>query len=116
MFKKILLLIGVSISALSLAMSAFAQATDAELETKGRKIDEAVGNAFVCMEDSRRTDMKEEIRILYNSILQETGSDLGFVFASSVGYGSAQQESKLECSKMLGQWQEMRQDYELVEE
>ena len=116
MLRRIMMSSVFLFSGLAMFESAFAQGADAEMEGKVRKIALAVGNAFVCMDEAGRPVMKEEIRQFYSAIVQEAGTDLGFVFASSVGYGSAQPKDKFDCEKMLKQWDGMRDDYELKAE
>jgi hypothetical protein len=38
---------------------------------------------------------------------------LGFVYATGIGQGSMVPKEKLDCPKLLKEWQEIREDYDL---
>ncbi len=56
---------------------------------------------------------KEEEHYLFDLIVQDVGSDLGYAYATAIGIGSAQPKEKLDCPARLKDWQEIREDYEL---
>ena len=110
----------ISILALGLWFSTagFASAKDIDadekaMERKIRHLAIGIGNAYACTEKDKRQTFKGESHHLFDLILQDVGSDLAFVYATSLGYGSAVPKEKLECPKLLKQWEEIREDYEL---
>jgi hypothetical protein len=86
---------------------------DKSMEMKVRKLGLAIGNAYACTEKEKRQAFKGESHHLFDLILQDVGSDLAFVYATSLGYGSSLATAKLDCPKLLKQWEELREDYEL---
>lgn len=93
---------------------ALAEGPDREaMENKIRQTALAIGNAFVCAEAEDKDVFREEATQLYDLILQDVGSDLAFIYAASVGYGSAQPKDKLDCPALLEQWRGIREDYRL---
>jgi len=73
----------------------------------------AIGNAYVCTEKEGQQMFRTESHHLFNLILQDVGSDMAFVYATGIGYGSSVKKEKLDCPVMLKQWEEFREDYEL---
>ncbi|PRY19684.1 hypothetical protein CLV78_11916 [Aliiruegeria haliotis] len=93
---------------------ALAEAPDREqMENRIRQTGIAIGNAFVCAEAEDKDVFREEATQLFDLILQDVGSDLAFVYAASVGYGSGQPVDNLDCTALLEQWQGIREDYRL---
>jgi len=84
------------------------------MEEKVRNTSIAIGNAYVCTKKEGQQAFKQEAHLLFNLILQDVGSDLAFVYATGVGYGSSLPKEKLDCPLMLKQWEEFREDYELI--
>ena len=84
------------------------------MEEKVRNTSIAIGNAYVCTKKEGQQAFKQEAHLLFNLILQDVGSDLAFVYATGVGYGSSLPKEKLDCPLMLKQWEEFREDYELM--
>lgn len=98
------------------AVAGVASAQDVDekaMERKIRHLAIGIGNAYACTEKDKRQAFKGESHHLFDLILQDVGSDLAFVYATSLGYGSAVPKEKLECPKLLKQWEEIRADYEL---
>ena len=91
------------------------EADDKAMERRIRDISIAIGNAYACTGKEGRAQFKEESHYLFNLILQDMGSDLAFVYATGIGYGASLPKEKLECSTLLEQWEEIREDYELKE-
>jgi hypothetical protein len=56
---------------------------------------------------------KEESHHLFDLIVQDVGSDLGFVYATGIGQGSMVAKEKLDCPALLKEWEEIREDYDL---
>ena len=86
---------------------------DVAMKRKVRSLGVAIGNAYACSEEKARDGFNSEAHHLFDLIVQDVGSDLGFVYATSVGYGSSVPKEKLDCAKLLKQWEEIREDYEL---
>lgn len=84
------------------------------MERKVRDVAIAIGNAYVCIEKEGQQAFKKESHLLFNFILQDVGSDLAFVYATGIGYGSSLPKEKLDCPLLLKQWGEFREDYELT--
>ena len=84
------------------------------MEQKVRDTSIAIGNAYVCTKKEGQQAFKKEAHLLFNLILQDVGSDLAFVYATGVGFGSSLPKEKLDCPLMLKQWEEFREDYELM--
>jgi hypothetical protein len=98
------------------AAAAQAQTADkAEMAGKVREIGLAIGNAYVCTPEEERGLFKEESHHLFDLIVQDVGSDMAFLYATSLGYGGAAPAEALDCPKLLEQWQGMREDYGLAE-
>ena len=89
---------------------------DAAIERKVRAVALAVGNAYVCTDEAARAQFREEAHHLFDLIVQDVGSDLGFAYATTVGVGSTQPRSTLDCGALLAQWEALREDYELKAE
>lgn len=86
---------------------------DKAMERKIRNLGISIGNAYACTEKEKRQAFKGESHHLFDLIVQDVGSDLAFVYATSIGYGSNVPKEKLDCPKLLKQWEEIRADYEL---
>ena len=109
----------ISIAALGLWVAAAGvapaqqDADDKAMERRIRHTAIAIGNAYVCTEKEGQKAFKEEAHHLFDLILQDRGSDLAFLYASGIGYGSSLANDKLDCPALLKQWEEIREDYEL---
>jgi hypothetical protein len=111
--KKI---VTVVVCGLGIAVGASALASEAagdQMEAKIRKTAIGVGNAWACTDKDKREMFREEAHQLFDLILQDVGTDLAFVYAASLGYGSAQPKENLDCSALLEQWEGIREDYKL---
>jgi len=89
---------------------------DKAMEQRVRDMSIAIGNAYACTEKEGREAFKEESHLLFDLIVQDMGSDMAFLYATGIGYGSSVSKDKLDCPTLLKQWEEMREDYELKEE
>ena len=87
---------------------------DKAMEEKIRNTSIAIGNAYVCTKKEGQQAFKKDAHRLFNFIIQDLGSDLAFVYATGVGFGSSLPKEKLDCPWMLKQWEEFREDYELT--
>ncbi|HKK36400.1 MAG TPA: hypothetical protein VJ994_08935 [Paracoccaceae bacterium] len=97
------------------AASAQAQAEGkAEMAEKVRALALAIGNAYACTPEQERGLFKEEAHHLFDLIVQDVGSDMGFLYATGVGYGGAVPAQDLDCARLLEQWQGIRVDYDLI--
>ena len=102
----------------SLAMTGVSMAEDLDAgsvarERKVRALAVSIGNAYSCTAKSSQELFKQESHHLFDLIVQDVGSDLAFVYATGIGYGSALPKDKLDCPALLKQWEEIREDYEL---
>ena len=102
-----------------LALPAAAQAQEAGADgmaDKVRSLALAIGNAYACTPEEERPTFKEEAHHLFDLILQDVGSDLAFLYATGLGYGSAVEAAEIDCPAMLEQWEGIRTDYDLKAE
>ena len=93
-----------------------ATALDADsvaMERKVRGLGTTIGNAYVCTEEKARKKFEEEAHHLFDLIAQDVGTDLAYIYAIGVGSGSEHSKKKLDCPKLLKDWAEIRDDYEL---
>ena len=88
-------------------------ADDVAHERKVRKLAVSIGKAYACTDKKGQEKFKEESHHLFDLIVQDVGSDLGFVYATGIGQGSMVPKEKLDCPKLLKEWQEIREDYDL---
>jgi hypothetical protein len=88
-------------------------ADDVAHERKVRKLAVNIGKAYACTDKKGQERFKEESHHLFDLIVQDVGSDLGFVYATGIGQGSMVAKEKLDCPKLLKEWEEIREDYDL---
>jgi N-acetylglutamate synthase/N-acetylornithine aminotransferase len=108
----------ISAGALGLLVAATGVATaqdadDVAHERKVRKLAVNIGKAYACTAKEGKDKFKEESHHLFDLIVQDVGSDLGFVYATGIGQGSMVPKEKLDCPKLLKEWEEIRDDYDL---
>ncbi|MEO0680552.1 MAG: hypothetical protein AAF192_09075 [Pseudomonadota bacterium] len=114
---KLTKMLGAALAAAALAAPAPAAAQDeAETVTKVRSLGLGIGNAYVCTPIEGRDVFKEQVHHLFDLIVQDVGSDIGFIYATAVGYGSAAPRDRLDCDAMLAQWSDIVTNYELETE
>jgi hypothetical protein len=89
---------------------------DVAMERKVRNLALRIGNAYACTDEKERGVFREEAHYLFDLIVQDVGSDLGYTYATAIGIGSAQPKEKLDCPARLKDWQEIREDYQLKED
>jgi hypothetical protein len=109
-------LISFGVLGLLVAVSGVATAGDAEevaMERKVRHLALDLGKAYACTDEKGRDEFKGEAHHLFDLIVQDVGSDLAFVYATSIGVGSTHSKEELDCPKLLKRWEEIREDYEL---
>ena len=102
--------------ALWIAAAGVAAARDAEevaMERRVRHLGLDIGRAYACTDEKGRQRFKEETHLLFDLIVQDVGSDLAFLYATSLGIGSTEPKEKLDCPTLLKRWEEVREDYEL---
>ena len=88
---------------------------DVAMERKVRNLGLRIGNAYACTDAKAHGEFKEEAHYLFDLIVQDMGSDLGYAYATAMGIGSAQPKEKLDCTARLKDWEEVREDYQLKE-
>jgi len=107
-------IIGLFVATTGVATAQDAQSADnAAMARKVRKLGLRIGNAYACTDEKARDAFKGEGHHLFDLIVQDVGSDLGFAYAISLGIGSTSPKEKLDCKALLKDWQEIREDYEL---
>ena len=67
----------------------------------------AIGNAYACTGKEGRAQFKEESHLLFDLIVQDMGSDMAFLYATGIGYGSSLSKDKLDCPTLLKQREEI---------
>ncbi len=60
--------------------------------------------------------MKEDIRMVFNFVAQDMGTDAAYVFAVGVGSGASENAEGLDCEKLLSKWGASREALGLTEE
>jgi hypothetical protein len=90
--------------------------------SEARRIDEiramalAIGNTYACIDDSeQQAAFRDHAHTLFDLMLKDVGSDKAFLFAVSMGYGSAVPQDQLDCANLLAQWDDMKSAFALVE-
>lgn len=109
-------IISVGAIGLLVATAGLATARDADdvaMERKVRSLALRIGEAYACTDQKGREGFKEEAHHLFDLIVQDVGSDLGYTYATAIGIGSSRPKEKLDCPKLLKNWEEVREDYEL---
>jgi hypothetical protein len=89
------------------------EADDVAKERRVRNLAVSIGKAYACTDKKGRETFKEESHHLFDLIIQDVGSDLGFVYATGIGQGSMVPKEKLGCPQLLKGCQEIREDYDL---
>jgi hypothetical protein len=110
------IIIVTAVSLLAWMTAGVATAVDAdsiEMERKVRALGDRIGHAYVCTEEKAREQFEEEAAHLFDLIIQDVGSDLAYVYAIGIGAGAQRSKKKLDCPKLLKDWGEIREDYEL---
>ena len=105
--------LGLWVGVASAAAAADLDADTAGMERKVRGLGIAIGEAFACMPEKKRDGFKEEAHHLFDLIVQDVGSDLAYTYATAIGIGSTHPKAKIDCTKRLRHWEEIREDYEL---
>jgi hypothetical protein len=65
------------------------------------------------VEEKGHERFQEEAHHLFDLIVQDVGSDLGYRYATAVGIGSTKSKAKLDCPAVLKGWEDIRKDFEL---
>ena len=64
----------------------------------------SAGEAFLCVKDDDRAEMREDVRTIYNFVAQDMGTDAAFVYAVGVGQGTQSEAASLDCAELLRRW------------
>ncbi len=75
-----------------------------------------VGKAFLCVGEADQQEMKEDVRMVFNFVAQDMGTDAAYVFAVGVGNGTNEKAEGLNCDNLLTEWGELRESFGLTEE
>ena len=87
-------------------------------EEMGKSLDfgRGVGKTFLCVDEADQQEMKEDIRMVFNFVAQDMGTDAAYVFAVGVGSGARENAEGLNCEKLLTKWDESSESFGLTEE
>jgi hypothetical protein len=88
----------------------------AEEMGKSLNFGRGVGKTFLCVDEADQQEMKEDIRMVFNFISQDMGSDAAYVFAVGVGSGANEKAEGLNCEKLLTKWGKSLEAFGLTEE
>jgi len=83
---------------------------------KAFNLGSGVGKSFLCVDEADQQEMKEDIRMVFNFISQDMGTDAAYVFAIGVGTGVKENAEELDCEKLLTKWNDSREKLGLTEE
>jgi hypothetical protein len=76
----------------------------------------AIGNSYACIDDAdAKGAFRDHAHTLFDLMLKDVGSNTAFLFAVSLGYGSAVPQDQLDCPKLLAQWDGMKSAFALVD-
>lgn len=84
--------------------------------TKVGKFGKGVGQAYICADESARPEMIEDMRLIFNFVSQDMGTDAAFLYAIALGFGAGETADGLDCDKLLAKWGEVREEFDLKEE
>jgi len=84
--------------------------------TKVGTFGKGVGQAYICADESARPEMIEDMRLIFNFVSQDMGTDSAFLYAIALGFGAGETAEGLDCGKLLTKWAEVREDFDLTEE
>jgi hypothetical protein len=108
--------VGLWAATMSGAAAQDGEATDAQRIDEIRDMALAVGNTYACIDDDdAKSAFRDHAHTLFDLMLKDVGSNKAFLFAVSLGYGSAVPEDQLDCPKLLAQWADMKSAFALVE-
>jgi hypothetical protein len=68
------------------------------------------------VDEADQQEMKEDIRMVFNFVAQDMGTDAAYVFAVGVGSGAHEKAEGLKCESLLSKWGESREAFGLTEE
>ena len=80
------------------------EASDKAFDETIKDLGELAGESYGCMKDENLSKHKDRVAELYNRINQLFGSDRGFLFASSFGYGAANEKAAEHCGKLVAEF------------
>lgn len=89
--------------------------TDEETQ-KVAKFGRGVGQAYTCAGEDEKVEMLEDIRMIFNFVSQDMGTDAAFLYATTVGYGSGEEGGDFDCAERLEQWADVRGQFGLTED
>ncbi len=76
----------------------------------------AIGNTYACIDDEDESAaFRDDAHTLFDLILKDVGSNKAFLYAVSLGYGSAVPKNQLDCPTLLAQWDDMKSSFALEE-
>ena len=76
----------------------------------------AIGNTYACIDDTEEKGaFRDDAHTLFDLMLKDAGSNKAFLYAVSLGYGSAVPQDQLDCPKLMAQWDDMKGAFALME-
>ena len=75
-----------------------------------------VGHAYQCADEETRAEMKNDMRLVFDFIVQDMGSDTAFLYAVTVGYGGAETNEDVDCEALAAEWQRVLKEFDIVRE
>lgn len=116
MIRSIAVLLALGLVGGAHAQSAGALPPSEEMTTKVRELGWSVGNTFACADETMREEIEADAHVIFDLMLKDVGSDLGWTFATSAGFAASMDKAELDCPKHAETWQQIRSDFGLVEE
>ena len=102
------------ILALCLGTASAAQAQGSghgiDLGQGARELGLMVGAAYVCTPDERKPAARNEAESMFDMILYETGHEVAYLFAVSMGYGAGIEAEDIKCDAVLDYVGGIKQD------
>ena len=89
-------------AALIFAVSASAHERNDDVSMRTLGLD--VGNAYACLGDEEKQEMRDHTEHLFSHILEERGQVDAYDYAVSLGYGAARSVDTIDCGKALEYW------------
>lgn len=86
-------------------------------EKESRKIGifgRTVDKAYLCEPEADQQEAKEDIRLIFNFIAQDMGTDAAYLYAVGVGYGGRSDPASVDCDDVATKWGMIRQKFNLI--
>lgn len=94
---------------LSVAMAGGALAhDDVSLKEKARQLGVAVGQHYVCTPAEEREAVKRNSEAMFDTILRGVGHETAYLYAVSVGFGAAGDQTDVDCEALAAQLEQVK--------